>query len=160
MDRDLRFPRAVLCVRAALYAAGTVALGVLALATLGFLSTVVAVGGLALVVADASPAVVVGVAVVGVLLSTLAAGGIAVGVRRVDRRVRALARRPDPVERLRAAYVAGEIDEATFERRVERVLDPTRSGPGAHGRDRSLARRLATRGRRRLRTRALADRRR
>ena len=43
-------------------------------------------------------------------------------VRRVDAFLLGAFRVPDPLDAQKAAYVAGDIDEAAFERRVERLL--------------------------------------
>ncbi|WP_318567615.1 hypothetical protein [Salinigranum marinum] len=123
MDSAVRHPRTLAVIRAVLYLLATaVAVGLLLLG-LSVLGASVVVAGLALLLTGDAPAVGLAVfAVVGVLTT----GGLAVGVgvvaRRLDRRVTASDRRPDPLDELAAAYVAGEIDERTLERRVERVL--------------------------------------
>jgi hypothetical protein len=123
MDSAVRHPRTLAVIRAVLYLLATaVAVGLLLLG-LSVLWASVVVAGLSLLLTGDANAVGLALFAAVVVLTT---GGFAVGVgvaaRRLDRRVTASDRRPDPLDELAAAYVAGEIDERTLERRVERVL--------------------------------------
>jgi hypothetical protein len=102
---------------AAVVAVGLVGLG------LAVLGATVALAGLSVLLTGEPNAVALGLVAAAGLLTT---GGVALvvglGARRLDRRVTESARRPDPLEELERAYVAGTLDDATFERRVERLL--------------------------------------
>ncbi|WP_226480588.1 SHOCT domain-containing protein [Natrinema amylolyticum] len=111
---------------------------VLALIVLSVIATVV---GIALSVVAAVVSMVVSIAVLGAfvltvigLMSVLSDGSEtdsrAVAPRRADDP-------PDPEDRLRSQYVAGELDDAEFERELERVLDPDERR-GRTGTDRSV----------------------
>jgi hypothetical protein len=123
MDSAVRHPRTLAVIRAVLYLlAAAVAVGLL-LVGLSVLGASVVVAGLSLLLTgDANAVGLAALAVVGVLTTGGLAVGVGVAARRLDRRVTASDRRPDPLDELAAAYVAGEIDERTLERRVERVL--------------------------------------
>ncbi len=114
-------PRATLAVRAALYLAAAAALLTLAAATVGFLGVLAAFAGVAALV-DAGVPSVVPIGGLGVAFVLTLTAVVVVGVRRLDARVAAAAERPDPVERLQHRYVNADIDEAEFERRLERLL--------------------------------------
>lgn len=114
-------PRATLAVRAALYLAAAAVLLTLAAATVGFLGVLAAFAGVAALV-DAGVPSVVPIGGLGVAFALTLAAVVVVGVRRLDARVAAAAERPDPVERLQHRYVNADIDEAEFERRLERLL--------------------------------------
>jgi hypothetical protein len=122
---NVKHPRTLRLFRAALVVVTTVAVvGVLGVG-LSVLGAVVVLAGVSLVLTGDPN--VVGFALLAVV-GVLATGGLALGIRgaarRIDRRVTAWDRRPDPLDELRRAYVAGEIDETTLERRVERLLAP------------------------------------
>lgn len=119
---EVRHPRTLAAFRTVLYAA-------VAVAVVGLVGVGVAVVGVGVVVAGLSLLLTGDANVFG--LALLVAGGLApvalaavvgVGARRLDRRVTAADRRPDPLAALQARYVDGEIDEVTLERRVERLL--------------------------------------
>lgn len=123
MTRAVNHPRTLALCRAVLFL--TAAVGVITLVGFGLsiLGATVVVAGLSLLltgeVNTVGLALLAGVALV-------VAGGLAALVafaaRWLDRRLTALDRRPDPLDELTASYVEGLIDEATFERRVERLL--------------------------------------
>jgi hypothetical protein len=116
-------PRALAAFRVVLYSvAAAVVVGLVGLG-LSVLGATVALAGLSLFLTGEPNAVVLGLVAVAGLLTT---GGVALavglGARRLDRHVTESDRRPDPLEELKRAYVAGALDDATFERRVDRVL--------------------------------------
>ncbi|AUV80281.1 hypothetical protein C2R22_00220 [Salinigranum rubrum] len=123
MDSEVTHPRTLALFRAVLYLATFVA-------ALGLVGVGLSVLGAAFVLAGVSlfltgDANALGLALLagtGLVTTVGLAVGVAFGARRVDRRVTDADRRPDPVEELTRQYVAGAIDERTFERRVERVL--------------------------------------
>ena len=125
-------PRAVLAVRATLYLAAAAALLCLAGATVAFLGLLVTAAGVAALL-DAGGGWLSGLVSVGGLGVTLCVAFsalVAVGVRRLDARIVAAATPPDPVERLKRRYVDADVDEAEFERRLERLLGADTGDPG------------------------------
>lgn len=123
MGRRLEHPRAVLAVRVLLYLGLVAVLGTLAVGVVGYLVVVAAFGGIALLAGTGPGALgLLGLTVGGVGIAALVGVGAAVAVRWADRQVVAADRRPDPVEELAERYVAAELDEIEFERRLERAL--------------------------------------
>lgn len=140
-------PRAVLLVRAALYLLGAAVLAALAAAAVGFLGVLVALTGVAALVDAGGVSGVVPLGGLGVLVFVTLGGLVALGVRRLDARVVAAAERPDPLERLKRRYVTAEVDEAEFERRLERLLVDRRtdeSSPRSRGARAEASRRSST----------------
>lgn len=123
MGGGFEHPRTILAVRVLLYFGLIVVLGVLAMGVIGYLFVVAAFGGIALL-AGSSPGALpmVAMTLVGLVVATTVGLGTTVVVRWADRRVVAADRRPDPVEALTERYVAAELDEVEFERRLEGVL--------------------------------------
>jgi hypothetical protein len=119
----LRHPRTIALFRAVLGAGTAVAVvGVVGLG-LSILGATVVLTGVSLVfTGDANAFGFALLAGTGVLTTAGLALGIVVTARRIDRRVTAWDLGPDPLRELRQAYVAGEIDEVTFERRIGRLL--------------------------------------
>jgi hypothetical protein len=109
--------RAVLYLVAATLAVGLVGVGV------SILGASVVVAGVSLLLTGEANAVGFALlAGLGVLTTGGLAAGVVVAARRLDRRLTDADRRPDPLATVQARYVAGEIDERTLERRVERLL--------------------------------------
>lgn len=123
MSGGVRHPRTIFAYRLLLYLGLAVVLGTLAVGVAGYLLVVVAVGGLALLAGTGPGALtLVGVAAGGVGIAAVVGVGTAVAVRWAEHQVVAADRRPDPVEDLAERYVADELDEIEFERRLESVL--------------------------------------
>lgn len=125
MDSSVRHPRTLALVRTTLYLATLLLVAAIALTALGYLGVVAAVGGIAVLFGGADPVALVVLAGLGFAGAAVAGGGVLVAARRLDAVVTAADARPDPVEALKRAYVRSEVDEDEFERRVERLLDPT-----------------------------------
>ena len=139
-------PRAVLAVRATLYLAAAAALLCLAGATVAFLGLLVATAGVAALLGAGGGWLsgLVPVGGLGVAVCVAFSAFVAVGVRRLDACIVAATTPPDPIERLKRRYVNADIDEAEFERRLERLLDADAGDPApgvdaASGSVRSLA---------------------
>jgi hypothetical protein len=135
---EVRHPRTLAAFRTVLYA-------VVAVAVVGLVGVGLAVVGVGVVVAGLSllltgDANVFGLAllVAGGLVPVALAAVVGVGAHRLDRRVTAADRRPDPLAELQARYVAGELDEVTFEHRVERLLAGESLAGSAGGRLRRI----------------------
>ncbi len=149
MDSEVTHPRTLALFRAALYLAAFVAaLGLVAIG-LSVLGVTLVLAGLSLLLTgDANALGLALLAGTGLVTTVGLAVVVAVSARRLDRRVTEADRRPDPVEELTQQYVAGDIDERTFERRVERLL------LGDVEDDRRLVRRVLDSARARLAPRA------
>lgn len=123
MAGEFQRPRTLAVTRAVVYLATAVACLVLFVLTIVFLATMGILGLLSVALFDdANTLVVVAFGGFGLLVSGVVAFTLLEGVRRVDRWLVETARRPDPVEEVTASYVAGDVDEAALERRLERVL--------------------------------------
>ncbi len=89
--------------------------------------TFVAVG----IASTVSPAATIGVLAVTLLGAVYVIGSAALGGHLVDeameRRESSEATAQTPIERLKRRYVDGEIDDAEFERRLERLVDAERT---------------------------------
>lgn len=123
MPRRVSHPRALAVARIALHLLAAVAGATLFGVTVSFLGFVALVGPVStLPVGGANPLVPFVVGTTGLLAIGTAAAALVVATRRADRRLVRTARGPDPVDEAKARYVAGEVDEAGLDRRVERVL--------------------------------------
>jgi hypothetical protein len=154
MHSEVTHPRILALFRSVLYLATVVAalcLVGLGLSVLG--ATLVLAGISLLLTGDVNALGLALVAGTGLVTTVGLAVGLALGARALDRRVTDATRRPDPLDDLTRQYVAGDIDEWTFERRVERVL----AGEADDGR--RLVRRVAGSVGARLDPRARLDRR-
>lgn len=128
MTRGVRHPRAVGAIRALLAIGLAVFLGVVGLSVVGMLFVFVTVGSLAAIAGVGVDALALaGVATVAIVLAGIVATGAVVAFRRAERRVIAADSRPDPVETLTERYVAADLDEREFERRLGHVLADERS---------------------------------
>lgn len=154
MDSEVTHPRTLALFRVVLYlavfAAALALLGI-GLSVLG--ATVVIAGLSLLLTGDPNATGLALLAGTGLLTTVGVAALLALGARHLDRRVTAADRRPDPLDELSRQYVDGVIDERTFERRVERLLDPDH--PSDDRRLVRLVRREFTAARSRLRGRRL-----
>lgn len=149
MDSEVTHPRTLALFRAVLYLATFVAaLGLVGVGLSVLGATLVLAGVSLFLTGDANALGLALLAGTGVVTTVGLAVGVAVGARRLDRRVTDADRRPDPVEVLTQQYVAGDIDERTFERRVERLL------LGEAADDRRLVRRVLSSVRARVDSRA------
>jgi hypothetical protein len=123
MHSEVTHPRLLALFRGVLYLATAVAalcLVGLGLSVLG--ATLVLAGISLLLTGDVNALGLALLAGTGLVTTVSLAAGLALGARALDRRVTDATRRPDPLDDLTRQYVAGDIDEWTFERRVERVL--------------------------------------
>lgn len=136
MSQRVRYPRALAVFRVGLYLAATLAAVSLTGVAVAALVLVLGLGGVALLLnGDVNVLALAGLFGLVVVTLGLLVGGLATGVRRVDRAVRDAARVPTPVERLKQQYVDAEFDEAEFERRLAAVLDDEAVGDGTERTD-------------------------
>jgi hypothetical protein len=125
MDSEVTHPRTLALFRAVLYlAVFAAALALLGVGLSVLVATVVIAGVSLLLTGDPNATSLALLAGAGLLTTVGLAALLAFGARHLDRRVTAADRRPDPLDVLSQQYVDGVIDERTFERRVERLLDP------------------------------------
>ncbi|WP_255196422.1 hypothetical protein [Halorarius litoreus] len=124
MASEFRRPRSLAVARTVVYLAAGVALLFLFGVTLVFLVAMGTLGVVSVALFESGNALaVLGVGLSGLLVSGAVAYGVLSVTRRADHWLVAAARRSDPLEELAASYVEGTLDERTFERRVERVLE-------------------------------------
>ena len=123
MHERVAHPRALAAFRVVLYVSAAVVAAGVAAVTLGYLGLVVAIGGIVhLVAGGVNAAAVAGFAGIGLLLAGVAIGATVAVARRIDRRVTRADRVPDPLDAVKRQYVAGDITDATLERRLDRLF--------------------------------------
>jgi uncharacterized membrane protein len=124
MVEMVRYPRAVAAGRAAIYLFGVLVGTLLLAGTVSFLGIVVLVGVVSLLVTGSGTAALAAGAV-GLIVAGAMLAAVGLGTRRADRWLVDSARVPDPLDVVAERYAAGDIDEATLEREIERLLaDP------------------------------------
>lgn len=145
MDQQVRHPRLLALCRATVSLCATVALLVLLSITLSFLGFVAVLGTMLVLFVGDGGAFVVATSGAGLVVSGLAAFVLFGAARKLDRYLVRVASVPSPLERVKAQYVDGRIDERGLERGLEQVLaTESRANGDGHPRRRSADHRRTT----------------